>query len=250
MARTSRDQVIQLYKEVLGRDPYPTELARGGWVDRHSRSGQSVDQLRQTFQNSDEARSRGTSITSQPAPTAPAPVDPTAAINNLITEWYAMKPATPGTFTYSAEQKASDTRNVEEQYRPFFQEQSTQSGEDYKRALSNARQGFSRRGLWGAAAGTEKTTDAKTGIENTVAGTAPTGGPRSGLREVGEQYVNTSNTRANTAIGRAYTEGVAGGVQGRQADSYDTWSKTIRQPYEDQFKEWRTRLSALEASKK
>jgi len=192
---------------------------------------------------------------STPAPAAPAaaPVqaDPMEAYRKMIADWYTQKPATPATFQYTPEQEAADKLSVSQEYRPFYQEQATQSGDEFQKALMAAREGFSRRGLWGAAGGVEKRIDPDTGLEYTVAGAAPTsGGPVSGLRQVGEQNLNTADTQQNTAFGRAYTEAVAGGVQGRHAEAQDIYSKTIRQPYEDQYKAWQDRLAGLQAGLK
>lgn len=179
---------------------------------------------------------------------AAAPADPMESYRRMITDWYSAKPATPGAFQYSPEQEAADKRSVGDQYRPFYQEQAAQSGQDFKVALDNARAGFSRRGLWGAAAGTTQVTDPNTGITATTAGAAPTAaGPVSGIRQVGEQRINEANNRTNTAYNRAYTEAVAGGVQNRRNEAYDVYSKTIRQPYEDQYRTWLASLNALTA---
>lgn len=187
-----------------------------------------------------------------PTPAAAAPAaDPLDAYKKLISDWYAQKPTTPGTFQYTPEQAAADKLTVGQEYKPFYQEQATQSGDAFSKTMANARAGFSRRGLWGAAGGTQNTTDPATGLEYTTSA-APdnTGGPVSGLRQVGEADINKSNDIANTAFGRAYTEAVAGGVQNRQNEAYDVYSKTIRQPYEDQYKAWQDRLAALTAGVK
>ena len=169
----------------------------------------------------------------------------------LLSEWYGMKPATPATFKYTPEEEAAAKLSVGQEFRPFYQEQATQSGQDFKTALTNAREGFSRRGLWGAAGGTEQKIDPATGLAYTT-GTQPTttGGPQSGLRQVGEQRLGELQERQSTAFGRAYTEAVAGGSQGRQAEAQDIYEKTIRQPYADQYQAWLAQLNALQAGLK
>ena len=179
-----------------------------------------------------------------------APTDPLDAYRKLINDWYAMKPATPGTFNYSTEQEATDVASVQGEYRPFYQEQATQSGQEFTNALQNARQGFSRRGLWGASGQVAQQVDPTTGLAYTTA-QAPvqTGGPVSGLRQVGEQEMGRIQGQANTAFGRAYTEGVATGAQGRQQEAQDVYQKTIRDPYEEQYKNWENQLARLQATK-
>lgn len=194
----------------------------------------------------------------QPQPAAspaPSPVDPIQEYNNqiqkMIADWYSQKPATPAVFSYSPEQEASDTTSVQQQYRPFYQEQATQAGTDFQTALQAAREGFSRRGLWGAAAGTQDTTDASTGITSTNIGTnAPTGGPVSGLRQVGEQQMAAKQGEQNTSFNRAFTQSVAGGVQQRRTEAEDVYNKTVRQPYEDQYNAWLARLGGLQSQLK
>lgn len=248
-AQVSRDQVIQLYRTILGRDPYPTELAKGGWVDRHANSGMNLDKLTQVFQNSDEAKQAATQTSAIPSGTGqPAEaVDPYA---KMVTDWYNLKPATPGTFKYSPEQAATDKTSVQQEYRPFYQEQATHSGEDFTRSLQAAREGFSRRGLWGAEGGTGQTVDPSTGLAYTTA-TAPVnaGGPVSGLRMVGEANLGQANDRSNTAFGRAYTQAVAQGAQNRQAEAQDVYQKTIRDPYEEQYKNWQSMIGGLQGAR-
>lgn len=196
--------------------------------------------------------SQASNPTSQPQPTqsAPAQPDPMEAYKKAITDWYSRKPATPGTFTYSVEQEQADKRSVGEQYKPFYQEQADQSGDNFEMALKSAREGFSRRGLWGAAGSVAKEIDPATGLALTKA-TAPTttGGPVSGMRIAGEQQIGKVNDIRNTSFGRAYTEAVAGGVQSRKAEAKDVYDKTIRQPYEEQYKTWLNELGALQARK-
>lgn len=176
-----------------------------------------------------------------------APADPLQAYRDTVAQWYSMKPATPATFAYSGEQEAFDTRSVQEQYKPFYQEQATFSGRDFTKSLQNARAGFSQRGLWGASAGVVTETDPTTGLVYTKSGAASdTGGPVSGTRQVGEQRLNEANTQSNTAFGRAYTQAVAQGVQGRRSEAEDIYQKTVRQPYEDQYKTWLAQLSGLQ----
>lgn len=247
MNQVTRDQVIHLYRTILGRDPYPDELAPGGWVDKHVKSGLNLAQLTKTFQSSDEAKNKGgvTQVGAQ------APVDPNQSYADLVKQWYSQKPATPGAFNYSPEQAATDKASVSQEYRPFYQEQATQSGQNFTKELQAAREGFSRRGLWGAAGGVGQTVDPTTGLAYTSA-TAPTntGGPVSGLRQAGEANLNQANTRANTAFGRAYTQSVAQGAQGRQAEAQDVYQKTIRDPYEEQYKQWQNMLAGIQAGVK
>jgi len=54
----SRQEVVGLYQDVLGRSPYESESAQGGWVDRWTRSGLSADQLRSKFMASNEYKSK------------------------------------------------------------------------------------------------------------------------------------------------------------------------------------------------
>lgn len=249
-ARVTRDQVIQLYRDILGRGPYPSELAKGGWVDRHTRSGMNLNQLQQVFQTSTEAQQNATRTATAGA-TSVAPdslLDPSI---KMIKDWYSQMPATPGIFNYSPEQAATDKTSVSQEYKPFYQEQATQSGQDFTQALTAAREGFSRRGLWGAAGGTGQTTDPATGLAYTAA-TAPTstGGPVSGLRQVGENNLTRANDITNTAFGRAYTTAVAQGAQGRQAEAQDVYQKTIRDPYDEQYKRWQDTLAGLQAGAK
>jgi len=57
----SKAEVIGTYKSVLGRDPYESELAPGGWVDKWSKSGLSASQLANKFYGSDEYKSKTSS---------------------------------------------------------------------------------------------------------------------------------------------------------------------------------------------
>lgn len=79
----TRDQVIGLYRDVLGRDPYENELAAGGFVDKYVRSGQNINQLRSVFQSSDEAKQRASQpaapASAAPAPTSSSPLEDFAA---------------------------------------------------------------------------------------------------------------------------------------------------------------------------
>jgi hypothetical protein len=171
-----------------------------------------------------------------------------APTKKLISDWYGMKPATPTTFSFTPEAETAAKLSVGQEYRPFYQEQATQSGEDFKTALANARQGFSRRGLWGAAAGTQTTIDPATGLATTNIGAgAPTGGPVSGLRQAGEEQLGRVQGERGTAFGRAYTEAVAGGVQGRQTEAQDVWQKTIQDPYDQAYQQWLTQLNLLQS---
>lgn len=187
-----------------------------------------------------------------PAQAAPqqaaSPVD---QYQKLVSDWYAQKPVTPGTFNYSPEQEAADKASVQQEYRPFYQEQATNSGNDFQKTLQQVREGFSRRGLWGAAAATAQTTDPSTGLTTTNIGTnAPAGGPVSGLRQQGEQQLSTNQAQNNTAFGRAYTQAVATGAQGRQAEASDVYNKTVTQPYQQQYQDWMTRLQGYQAAAK
>ena len=237
MARISRDQVAQWYHQYLGRDPYPTENAQVNYWRSQGSAAESG------IANSDEARAR------QGTAAEAAPVDPWESLNKMISDWYSQKPATPATFRYSPEQTAADKLMVGQEIRPEYQEQATQYGEDYTKALQAARAGFSRRGLWGAAGGTEQTIDPATGLAYTTA-TAPTaGGPVSGLRQVGEERLGGQSKRATTAFGRAYTEAVARETKGRELEAETAYKRQITEPYEQQYQDWLTRMNYLSALK-
>lgn len=187
-----------------------------------------------------------------PAQAAPAPAaSPLDAYQKLVSDWYAQKPVTPATFNYSPEQEAADKASVSQEYRPFYQEQADQSGTQFQQTLNQVREGFSRRGLWGAAAGTATTTDPNTGLTTTnIGNNAPSGGPVSGLRQQGEQQLSTNQAQNNTAFGRAYTQAVATGAQGRQSEAADVYNKTVTQPYQQQYQDWLTRLQGYQAAAK
>lgn len=175
-------------------------------------------------------------------PSAPAPAaSPLDAYTKLIQQWYSTKPATPQTFNYTPEQQSSDTQNVQQEFRPFYQEQIDTSNQNYGRNLQDARQSFSRRNLWGAAT-------SPTAIY--AAGANTQQGPASGIRQQGENLIEQRRGQAQTAYERAYQQAVAQGVQGRQAQAYDVFQKTILDPYKQQYQDWQNQLAVLQAQSK
>ena len=144
----------------------------------------------------------------------------------LIREWYSVKPATPSAFEFTPEAEQAARKTVGQEYRPFYQEKIDISKQQFADVLQQARQGYSRRGLWGAApSGTPVTAQAG------AAQTAPTG-PVSGIRQQGEQRIGEEAQRAETGFERAYREAVEGGVLQRGAEARDVYQKTMRDPYE------------------
>lgn len=221
-----KNLVTKAYKENLYRTP-----DKGGLQTyiNYLKSGKSYDDLVADISGSKEGL--------------------TADYRKLIRDWYSTKPATPASFEWTDEAEASAKRSVGEEYRPYYQEQQTFSDEDYKKSLQTAREGFSRRGLWGAQNATAtKEVDPTTGLERTVyTPNTAMAGPQSGLRQVGEQDVQEQQTRASTAYGRAYTEAVAGGVQSRQEEAQDVYQKTIRDPYEQAYQNWQNQLALYQS---
>lgn len=176
-----------------------------------------------------------------PASSAPAS-SPLDAYTKLIQQWYSTKPATPPVFQYTPEQQASDTSSVQQEYRPFYQEKIDVSNQDYGRTLQNARQSFSRRNLWGAAS--TPTMVYAAGAQGSSQG------PVSGIRQQGENLIEQQRNQAQTAYERAYQQAVAQGVQGRQAQSYDVFQKTILDPYKQAYQDWQNQLAVLQAQSK
>jgi len=159
-----------------------------------------------------------------------SPNDPLTNYRNMISEWYKQKPNNPGEFQWTPDAEASAKTAVGQEYRPFYQEQIDTTNENYGNTRKDTRQTMSRRGLWGAVDPNE-------------------GGPVSGIRNKAEADINTANTRDVTAFERAYTTAVAQGVQGRRSEAEDVYSKTIKQPYLDQYKDWESRLALLQTNK-
>ena len=181
---------------------------------------------------------------SAPAPAAsPAPSSAPAqnSYTKLLEDWYSQKPATPAPFLFSPQDEAAAKQSVGQEYRPYYQEQIDYSNQDFARTLDNARQGLSRRGLWGAASNPNQSTT----IYAADANSAPTG-PVSGLRQVAETRIEGDRAKAQTAYERAYNEAVAGGVQQRRAQQEDVYNRTIQDPYKQAFADWQSRLALLQ----
>ena len=226
----TKAQVIAEYQSKLGRSPGPDDWAAIG----HPGTGAAW-----------ESPNASLDWIAQSPEAAAYPT------RKLIRDWYSVRPATPATYKYSSEQEAADTAAAREQDRPMYQRLSSESGSDFTNALASAREGFSRRGLWGSSAEVAQTVDPTTGITNTNLGTnAPVGGPQSGLRQAGEQRMGELQGRQNTAYGRAYETAVAADVLGRDAKSQNIYDTTIWNPYQDQLKAWESRLAGLQAGLK
>lgn len=153
-----------------------------------------------------------------------------AQYKKLYREWVNNRPTTPGTFRYTPGQEAADKRSVEQQYRPYFQDQIDLSNERFGETTRQASESYSDRGMWGQAY---------------VPGEEPTRGPVSGMRNRGLAQIETERGRAETAVERAYREAVASGVQGRKDEAYDIYQKTVLEPYQNQLKEWNTLMTGL-----
>ena len=259
------DQVKQTYQSILGREATQQEIDREvkallidpsykgsiqpltNWLNQEKQIQGIVSKTMLTDNLSKEEKQVGHEFFSGSWAKQNPGADPSAAFQKwltqtsdytnlvpyrkLINEWYSGKPNTPGAFNYTQDQEAADKTAVGQEFRPYYQEQIDQSNKGFDRALQNARQGFSRRGLWGA-------------VESGAAG------PVSGMRQVGEQRIGTQRGEANTAYERAYTTAVAQGVQGRRSQSEDVYQKTIYDPYLQQYQEWEKRLPVLQSQQK
>jgi len=88
MASVSKDQINAWYQQYLGRAPYATETAPGGWVDKWIAQGSAAEA---GIANSDEARTRkaGGAATGGAAttPAGPAPLPSTTdLLNKSVTD--------------------------------------------------------------------------------------------------------------------------------------------------------------------
>ena len=166
----------------------------------------------------------------------------------FITDWYKQKPKTPPVYNYTEQQKQADLRSVQQQYRPYYQEQIDYSNKNYANTLNNARQSFSRRGIWGAApTQTTGPTVHTTGTtQNTALNFSPYGGG-SGIRQQAEQQLQSQQDKGITALERAYQEATAQAQLQRQNENYDVYQKTVLQPYQQQISDWQTMLGYLTA---
>jgi len=214
--------VTKAYKDILYRNPDVGGLQN---YINYLQSGGSEANLREILSGSPEGQ--------------------TAPYRKAYRDWYSMEPKRPSSYQYTPEEEAADWRTARETDRPYFQEKATESGEEYKTALQNARQGFSRRGLWGAAATTPTAQiDPTTGLSYTTdTPTGITGGPQSGLRQVGEQKLSEVSQRQNTAFGRAYEESTKSTSEMLQNQRRGVYQTTIWDPYQEQKQTWQNLLS-------
>lgn len=174
-----------------------------------------------------------------------------------IQDWYKQRPKTPATFQYSPTQQQADLRSVQQQYRPYYQEQIDTSNKQFGQTLQDARGSLSRRGIWGAAGTVMPTSSGNNtvyvaGSSTPVTGTqvqfSPYGG-QSGIRQQAEQRLQEGQAQNVTAFERKFQESVAQAAQQRQQEAYDVYQRTIQDPYLQQLKNWQDGLLLLQAQK-